>query len=198
MIRVTGSAAFVVVFVAACKDPPSPPTTTTTTTTTATATSSATPAAARVAPLPGFAGFSKDGKTFGYVDRSGASGMLYTKTITVGADWPKQEMLDGDVAGGGAALAKDDYVAAKPVPEGITFTSDLTAKPPKLTLKRGDKSVDVKLPSAPFPPADRAELIGSSADGKTIAVHIAGPDVPGVFSKGGGGVFHFVYIAPAP
>ena len=34
--------------------------------------------------------------------------------------------------------------------------------------------------------------------GKTVAVHIAGPDVPGLLSKGGGGTFHFVYIAPLP
>src|SRR5580704_938969 len=49
-----------------------------------------------VAKLPGPSGFSKDGKSFVYVD-SGLTGLLYKKVATVGEVWPKASILDGDL-----------------------------------------------------------------------------------------------------
>lgn len=162
-----------------------------------------TPTAAAVKkpiPLPGFAGFSKDGKTFAWVDLgSGGTGLLWARKVTLGDKQPKMSILSGDMDAGAGSLTKEGFSAERKAPPAdLTLETDLTARPPKVVLKRGDKTTTVPQGDAPYPPTDTAEIWGVSADGKHVAVHISGPDVPGVLSKGGNTPFHFVFVAPMP
>lgn len=158
------------------------------------------PAAKKPIPLPAFAGFAKDGKSFAWVDLSSSgTGMLWTKKVGVGDKQPKMSILDGDFDAGAGSLSKEGFsTERKAPPADLTLEAELTAKPPKIVLKRGDKTTTVPQGDAPYPPTDIAEIWGVSADGKHVAVHVSGPDVPGVLSKGGKVPFHFVFIAPMP
>lgn len=154
-------------------------------------------------PLIGFAGFSRDGTKFAWVAPGASKSMKsqFLKVATVGkADPELSVFFPGDPAGEADARAKlkDFSTKRTAAPAGLKLEATLAARPPKLAIVRGDKRVDVDLGSAPFPETDVAEIWGVSADGKHLVVHVHGPDVPGVLSKGGGNDFVAYYVAPVP
>lgn len=161
------------------------------------------PAAFPTDALDGFAGFSQDGKTFAWVAPSPMLPELrYWSTIQDGQNTPTVTTLERDAQGlaqGQGLLKKGGFRPdRKAAPAEVSLELELTANPPKLALVRSGRRVSVDVGSSPYPPSDVAEIWGVSADGKRAAVHIYGRDVPGVFSKGGGGTFHFFFIAPIP
>lgn len=163
---------------------------------------------APAAPVPtdaidGFAGFSGDGKSFAWILPSPTLPELrYWKTITEGQTSPPGTTLERDAAGlaqGRALIKKGGFTSdRKAAPADVTLDLDLTVKPPRLALVRAGRKVPVNIGPDPYPPSDSAEIWGVSADGKRAAIHIHGPDVPGLLSKGTGGTFHFFFIAQVP
>lgn len=148
--------------------------------------------------FPAFAGFSKDGRSFAWIDKGvvAESKLRFRKKISVGETAPAMQSQYDEDAG---ALGVEGFTATRaPVPAEVSVIASLGATPPKLSIQRAGHSVDVPVGSAPYPDTDVAELWGVSADGKHVAVHIAGPDVAGLLSKGGGSDLHFVFVAPIP
>jgi hypothetical protein len=158
------------------------------------------PAAITVKQLTGFMGFSKDGTRFAWVAPGSAGDIEWLKVITVGKDTPDQSIADTDDAGKKELETKlADFTKDRVAPPAdLALSGDLTTKPPGLKLTRGDKSVDVPVGQDPYPATDGAEIWGMSADGKHVAIHIAGKDVPGVVTSGKGRDFHFFFVVPAP
>jgi hypothetical protein len=147
-----------------------------------------------------FAGFAKDSQRFAWITPSLTGKLSYLKTIVAGDTEPQQKVVFPDPE---AQKELDAALAAfsterRAVPDDVTLEADLAATPPTLRLVRGGASVAVPIGQAPYPPTDQAELWGTSADGKRVAIHITGPDVPGTFSKGGGPDFHFFFVAMLP
>jgi hypothetical protein len=162
-----------------------------------------TAAAAPTDALDGFAGFSRDGKSFAWIAPSALDpATRFLKKITEGADDPKLASADRDEASvkeGLKTLAKDGYTRARgPVPPGVTLDANLTATPPTAAVVQGAHRIALSVGKYPYPPTDMAELWGTSADGKHLAIYIHGRDVPGVFSKGEGGEFHFYFVVAVP
>ncbi|MDB4995694.1 MAG: hypothetical protein JWM74_3126 [Myxococcaceae bacterium] len=205
------------VFVAACREdkpqpvadplPPVPAPVAPSAPTPTTSASGATPLASASAASPpdafrDFAGFSKDGKSFAWVAASPAlAELIKLQTITEGATDPTMDFADTDEGKktAKAKLDKGGFTNVRtPAPADLTLDSELTATPPKLALVRAGKRKDVPIGKYPYPPTDVADIWGVSSDGKHVAVHIHGKDVPGLFSKGGGGTFHFYFVAAAP
>lgn len=152
--------------------------------------------------VAGFAGFSKDGRSFAWVVPSpSVPDLLKLSTITIGQDQPALSFVDSPEgrAKGKAALVAGGFTNTKrPVPRDVTMEANLTAKPPTLSVVRGGKSVAIPIGAYPYPPTDVAELWGVSEDGATVAIHIHGKDVPGLLSKGTGGTFHFFFVGKLP
>lgn len=153
--------------------------------------------------LIGFAGFSKDGASFAWVapGASKATNTQYVKITKVGAAEPELSLLFPDDA---ASVKKAEQTLKvfsnkrTPAPKDLKIESQITQTPPKLTLVRGEKKVEVELGKYPFEKTDVAEVWGVSADGKHVAIQIHGPDVPGLLSKGGGNDFVQYFLAPLP
>lgn len=159
--------------------------------------------AAEPKSLVGFAGFSKDGASFAWVapGASKATNTQYVKITKVGAGEPELSLLFPDEAAS-VKKAQETLKAFSnkrtPAPKDLKIESQITLTPPKLTLVRGEKRVEVELGKYPFEKTDIAEVWGVSADGKHVAIQIHGPDVPGLLSKGGGNDFVQFFIAPMP
>lgn len=152
--------------------------------------------------VPGFAGFSQDGMQFAWVVPSPkVPELIKLSIISTGDDDPKTQLVDTPEGRerGKARLLSDGFTAVRrPVPSDLTFEANLTASPPTFTLVRGSKRGMRHIGKYPFEPTDVAELWGLSADGEHVAIHIHGKDVPGLLSKGGGGTFHFFFVAQVP
>lgn len=154
-------------------------------------------------PLVGFAGFSKDGTRFAWIAPGASKSMKsqFVKIASVGKPDPELGLFfPGDPAGEKETRAKlkDFARTRRPAPADLKLEAQLTARPPTLFLVRGATRVAVDVGQAPYPPTDVAELWGASADGKHVAIHIHGPDVPGVLSKGGGNDFVSYFVAAVP
>jgi hypothetical protein len=166
------------------------------------ATPVASASAAPADPFRDFAGFSKDGKSFAWVAASPAlADLIKLQTITEGATDPTMDFADTDEGKktAKAKLEKGGFTNVKtPPPADLTIESELTTTPPKLALVRAGKRKDVPIGKYPYPPTDVADIWGVSPDGKHVAIHIHGKDVPGLFSKGQGGTFHFYFVAAVP
>jgi hypothetical protein len=149
-----------------------------------------------------FAGFSKDGKSFAWVAASPAlADLIKLQIITEGATDPTMDFADTEEGKktAKAKLEKGGFTTVKTAaPADLTIESDLTKAPPTLSLVRAGKRRDVPVGKYAYPATDVAELWGTSPDGKRVAVHIHGKDVPGLLSKGGGGTFHFYFVAAVP
>lgn len=152
--------------------------------------------------VAGFAGFSKDGTQFAWVAPSPmAPDVIKLSIISIGDDEPKTQFVDTPEGKtrGNARLTSDGFTGVKrPVPSDLTFEASLTTAPPTITLIRGGKRGVRPIGKYPFEPTDVAELWGMSEDGTHVAIHIHGKDVPGLLSKGGGGTFHFFFVAQVP
>jgi hypothetical protein len=145
----------------------------------------------------GFTGFSKDGTKFAWLAPGRTAGVRFLKIASVGKDEPELQSVFDDEADSlkklKASLA--GFVPTRtPTPAALKLDGDLTAKPPALRVVGGAAPITVKLGEYPFPPTDAAEIWGQSADGKHIAIHIAGKDVKGTFSSGDGPPFHTFYV----
>jgi hypothetical protein len=150
-------------------------------------------------PSSGFTGFSTDGKRFAWV-APGRADIYFLKVISVGEDQPKGKPIFEDAESQKELKARlaEFSPTRTPAPADLKLTGDITTTPPVLSVERGGKSVKVPLGEYPFPPTDAAEIWGVSADGKHVAIHIAGKDVPGMLSKGEGKDFHFFFVATVP
>jgi hypothetical protein len=150
--------------------------------------------------LDGFAGFSVDGKSFAWVAPSISGELRWLKVIAVGESEPKMDVLYPDDPSFAEAMKKlKGFVnARKPPPGQLKLETNLTATPPTAFLVNGKKRVPVPIGKGAYPPTDVATIWGVSADGKHAALRISGPDVPGIFSKGGGRDFIFYFVAPVP
>ena len=153
--------------------------------------------------LVGFTGFSKDGAHFAWVSPGSAKAMKshFVKIVGLGGGEPELSMFfPGEAASEKEARTrlKDFTDKRTPAPKDLQLEAALTASPPKLALVRGGKRVEVDLGKYPFEKTDVAEAWGVSADGKYVAIHIHGPDVPGLLSKGGGNDFESYALAPLP
>lgn len=71
-------------------------------------------------------------------------------------------------------------------------TATVRHEPPERVTPFGRHAVDES------DETDAAEPWGTSSDGKDVAIHVSGPDAPGVLSKGGGNPLHFVFVAAIP
>jgi hypothetical protein len=152
--------------------------------------------------VAGFAGFSRDGRSFAWVVASPTLPDLVKMQIaSVGAIDPKMVFVDDPRgrAKAKASLLDGGFTSARrPVPADVTFEASLATAPPTFTLVRAGKRVAVPIGTLGYPPSDVAELWGVSADGSHVAVHIHGKDVPSLLSTGKGGEFHFFFVAPIP
>lgn len=168
-----------------------------------TATPAPAPSAVPTDALDGFAGFSRDGKSFAWIAASASDPeMRFLKTITEGSTDPNLDIVDRDPEGvkrGTKILEKGGYTRARgAVPAGVTLETNLTATPPTAVVVHGAKRISVVVGKYHYPPTDVAELWGTSADGKHLAIYIHGRDVPGVFSKGQGGTYNFYFVVAVP
>jgi hypothetical protein len=159
--------------------------------------------AAEPSSLIGFAGFSADGSRFAWVAPGASKAMSsqFVKIAKPGSSEPEMSMFFPDEASSvkkARETLKGFTTRRTPAPKDLTIDAQLTQSPPKLALVRGGKRVEVDLGKYPYEKTDVAELWGVSSDGKHVAIHIHGPDVPGVLSKGGGNDFVVYVIAPVP
>ena len=144
-----------------------------------------------------FTGLSKNGKRFAWLAPSTA-GIVWLKIAELGVPDPVlmsvENVDDPEVKAKLADFSPD----RKPAGSDLVLRGEITTTPPTLSVVRGDRSVAVPIGPAPYEPTDSAEIWGVSADGKYLAIHIAGKDVPGVLSKGGGADFHSFCVVASP
>jgi hypothetical protein len=154
------------------------------------------PAAGVIQLTTGFTGFSKDGTKFAWVAPGRTAGVQFLKIASAGKEEPELQSVFDDAESQQklkASLATFTPTRT-PAPPALKLEGDLTAKPPVLRVVGGAAPVTVALGEYPFPPTDAAEIWGQSADGKHIAIHVAGKDVKGVLTSGDGPPFHAFFV----
>ena len=144
-----------------------------------------------------FTGLSKDGKRFAWLAPSTA-GIVWLKIAELDKSEPALKVVDNPDDPEIKTMLADFSPDRKPAGSDLVLQGEITASPPTLAIVRGARSVVVPIGPAPYEPTDAAEIWGVSVDGKYLAIHIAGKDVPGVLSKGGGADFHTFFVVAAP
>jgi hypothetical protein len=152
-------------------------------------------------PSSGFTGFSNDGTKFAWLAPSASGGdARFLKIASVGQAEPALKTVYPDDESQKEMKAKlvGFSTDRRPAPAELSLAGDITTTPPHLDVVRDGKRAAVPVGEYPFPPTDAAEIWGMSADGKHLAVHIGGKDVPGLLSKGGGEDFHTFFVVALP
>lgn len=160
---------------------------------------------ARPAPLP-FAGFSKAGTQIGYLVPIGDPAThgdqsptflysAYGKLDGNGYTRDAARFDYGELAGQVAALKKKGFaqVPTSP-PDDLTIENHLGSQPPSVVLVRGSVRQSIAVATWSDVPTFGAEILGLSANGKNVAVHIGRK--PGSYANTDG--LHVVLIAPLP
>jgi hypothetical protein len=152
-----------------------------------------------------FAGFSRDGSRFAFVAGSATGGDLhFLKIVTPGKGEPDSHFLDAQdapsLSEARALLKAGGYSRARrAAPPALTMQPNLTATPPTLALELDGRTRFVDVGAYPYPPTDHAEIWGLSPDGRTVAVHVAGPAVrSALVAKPGAGTVEFYFLARLP